>query len=86
MQTQTSLEAYKAMQPKIKTDHDKILSVLKKNEAFTYNEIAWLIGWFNPNKVSRRIPELIRLGKVDKMDKPRVCRRAGSLCNVYVLR
>ena len=78
-----SLEAYRDMQPKIKTDHDKILSVLKKDKSMTYNEIAWYLGWFNPNKASRRIPELVRLGKV-KLKEVRICKRAGSNCNAYV--
>lgn len=80
----TSLEAFREMQPKIKTDHDKILSVLKKNEPLTYTEIAWRLGWFNPNKVSRRMPELIRLGKA-KLKEVRKCSRAKSNCSAYVL-
>ena len=86
MQTQNpnSLEAYKNMQPKIKTDHDKILSVLKKDKPLTYNEIAWQLGWFNPNKVSRRIPELIRQGKVVSKGT-RKCTRAKSNCSTYAL-
>lgn len=80
----TSLEAYREMQPKIKTDHDKILSVLKKTEPLTYNEIAWRLGWFNPNKVSRRMPELIRLGKA-RLKEVRKCSRAKSNCSAYVL-
>ena len=81
---QTSLEAYAEFKPKIQTDHDKILSVLKKDKSLTYNEIAWMIGWFNPNKVSRRMPELIRLGKA-KLKEVRKCTRAKSNCSAYVL-
>lgn len=80
----TSLEAYRNMQPKIKTDHDKILSVLSKTKTLTYNEIAWQLGWFNPNKVSRRIPELIRQGKV-RLKEVRKCTRANSNCSAYTL-
>jgi DNA-binding Lrp family transcriptional regulator len=72
------------MQPKIKTDQDKILSVLKKNEPLTYNEIAWRLGWFNPNKASRRMPELVRLGKALKKGVKR-CSRAKSNCTAYIL-
>ena len=84
MQKQTSLEAYLTMQPKIKTDHDKILSVMRKDKPLTYNEIAWQLGWFNPNKVSRRLPELLRQGKV-KLKEVRKCSRANSNCSAYIL-
>jgi len=80
---QNSLDAYRTMQPKKKTDQDKILSVLKRNEALTYNEIAWRLGWFNSNKVSRRIPELVRLGKI-RVKEARQCSRAKSKCNAYI--
>ena len=79
----TSLEAYKNMQPKIKTDQDKILSVMSKTEPLTYNEIAWRLGWFNSNKASRRLPELLRLGKVVKKGV-KICTRAKSKCNSYI--
>ncbi len=82
MQT-TSLQAYKAMQPKIKTDQDKILNALSTNKSMTYNEIARYIGWFNPNKVSRRLPELLRLGKI-KLSEVRKCRVARSECRAYI--
>ena len=80
----TSLAAYSDMQPKIKTDHDKILSVMKNDESLTYNEIAWRIGWNNPVKAARRLPELLRLGKV-KLKEVKRCTRANSLCSAYVL-
>jgi len=78
----TSLEAYTNMQPKIKTDQDKILSVLGK-EPLTYNEIAWRLGWFNPNKVSRRLPELLRLNKV-RLVGVKKCSKAKSNCSAYI--
>ena len=100
-QNTNSIEAYNNMKPKIKTDHDLILSVLKKDEPLTYCEIAYRVykkmlldsnpeislkafSWKNPNKVSRRIPELKRLSKV-KLCKSRKCSIAGSNCSTYVL-
>lgn len=83
MHAQTSLEAYQNMQPKIKTDHDKILAALKPNKGMTYNEIARYIGWYNPVKVARRIPELLRDGKIRKLEV-RKCTIAKSNCNTYV--
>ena len=79
----TSLEAYRNMQPKIKTDHDKILDTLSRTNPLTYNEIAWRLGWFNPNKASRRLPELLRLGKVIKTGV-KMCSRAKSNCSAYI--
>ena len=83
MQPQTSLEAYKAMQPKIRTDHQLILSKLCKNKGFTYNEIAQMLGWLNPNKASRRLPELVRLGLV-KVKDVRRCMVAQTNCRTYI--
>ena len=79
----TSLEAYNNMQPKIKTDHQLILSKLCKNKGFTYNEIAQMLGWKNPNKASRRLPELVRLGLVE-VKGVRRCMVAESNCRTYV--
>tara|TARA_R110001606_G_scaffold398055_1_gene576202 strand:- start:9771 stop:10028 length:258 start_codon:yes stop_codon:yes gene_type:complete len=79
----TSLEAYENKKPKIKNDHQRILFMMSKKEDFTYNEIAKMLGWSNPNKVSRRIPELIREGKV-KVKEVRKCTVAGSNCNSYL--
>ena len=83
MQPQTSLEAYKNMQPKIKTDQDKILSVLSSTNPLTYNEIAHSLGWFNPNKASRRLPELLRLGKVVKSGVKK-CTKVNSNYSAYL--
>lgn len=80
----TSLEAYQKKKPTIKTDHDKILSVMSKTKDLTYNEIAWRLGWFNPNKASRRMSELLRLGKI-KVSQIRKCTKAKSHCKSYVL-
>ena len=52
-----------------------------KKEDFTYNEIAKMLGWSNPNKVSRRIPELIKEGKV----KVKEVRKMNNWLKVIVI-
>ena len=49
-------------------DKMQILNVLSKcSTSQTYAEIAFLCGWwYNPNKSSRRLPELLREGKITK--------------------
>jgi len=82
---QTSLLAYELMQPKIPTDQNSILSVLEFNSNLTYHEIAALLRFRNPNKVSRRIPELIRLNKVE-ISGTKICPIAKSVCSMYKLK
>jgi hypothetical protein len=84
-QQQTSLEAYKLMQSKIPNDHEAILAVLEINSDLTYCEIAKLLRWLNPNKVSRRMPELIRLEKVESSGT-KICPIAKSRCTTYKLK
>ena len=79
----TSLQAYKAMQPKIKTDHDRILSVLSLNRGFTYNEIAKLLNWDNPVKVARRLPELVRMNLI-AIKEVRKCQIVNNNCSSYI--
>lgn len=79
----TSLQAYTNMLPKIKTDHEKILSVLSKKQPLTYNEISKLLKWHQPVKVARRLPELLRLGLIKKSEQ-RKCSIAKSNCNTYI--
>ena len=43
MQNKNSLEAFENIKPKIPTDHDLILSVLKKDKDATYKEIGYMI-------------------------------------------
>ena len=99
---QTSLEAFTKMKPKIPTDQDLILSVLKRNESLTYKEIGQRVykklllnlnpnaklkayAWkYDPNKVSRRLPELVRLKRV-KINGSRKCTLAKSNCSTYIL-
>lgn len=94
----TSLEAYKNMKPKIPTDHELILAVLSDEKEMTYNEIAkevrislyaqnktlQLQSWINPNKVSRRMKELVNKKKV-MVSEPRLCTIVKSRCKTYLL-
>ena len=94
----TSQLAYENIKPKIPTDHSLILSVLKKDEAFTYKEIGYLVykklllnsetklkafAWkLDPNKVSRRLKELVLQGKIKVLEQ-RKCSQAKSM--IYLL-
>ena len=93
-----SLEAYENMKPKIPTDHELILSVLS-DEPLTYKEIGYKVykklllngetrlkafAWkHDPNKVSRRTKELLRMEKI-KIKETRKCTIAGSKCYAYI--
>lgn len=79
----TSILAYENKKPTIKNDHDRILLKLSSNRGYTYNEIAKFLNWSNPNKVSRRLPELLRLKKI-QIKEIRKCTIAGSMCKSYV--
>ncbi|WP_299116885.1 hypothetical protein [uncultured Winogradskyella sp.] len=96
----TSHLAYENKKPTIPRDHDLILSVLSKKQGFTYKEIGYAVykklllnietktkafAWkYDPNKVSRRLKELVRSGKIEVLEQ-RKCTRAKSMCNSYVL-
>ena len=94
----TSLEAYENMKPKIPNDHLVILSVLDDKKPLTYNEIAKdirvkyqlqsktieALKWSNPNKVSRRMKELVEAKKVEVCE-PRICTIVKSNCKTYRL-
>ena len=95
----TSHLAYENKKPTIPRDQDLILSVLKKDSAATYKEISYMVykkllldnktrlsafAWkYDPNKVSRRLKELVRENKI-KVLEVRKCTRAKSMCNSYV--
>lgn len=81
--SQTSKEAYLNKKPTISSDQEKILSKMDENKGFTYNELSDMLGWTNPNKVSRRMSELVRKNKV-KIKEVRKCNIAKSNCNSYV--
>lgn len=81
----TSKEAYiEAIKSgTIVNDRTKIYNVLKSSEkALTYTEIAAKLNWYNPNKVSRRMKELVELGLI--VEKPaRKCEVVNSNCTTY---
>lgn len=99
MNQKTSLEACKNMQPKIPSDHELILAVLSYEKDSTYHEIAKAVrlklyneknifraqAWINPNKVSRRLPELVRLEKIIESEV-RECSIVKSKCKTYLLK
>lgn len=65
------------------SDSKKILSVLNENIGLTYQEISTILNWRNPNKVSRRMKELVSSGKALEL-KPRICSIGKSLCTAYI--
>ena len=81
MQT-TSLEAYNKIKPLRNKDYKAILVALKSYPKITYNEIALILQWQNPNKVSRRTSEMIKLNLIDKVGE-RICTIAKSKCSIY---
>lgn len=97
--TATSREAYENKKPTIQTDQDLILSVLLKDKGKTYHEISLAVykklllnintkidayAWkYNPNKVSRRLKELISKKRIKVLEE-RKCTLAKSTCQSYV--
>ena len=81
MQT-TSLEAYNKIKPLRNKDYKAILTALSYGTEKTYNEIAYVLQWKNPNKVSRRTSEMIKLNLIDKVGE-RICTIAKSKCSIY---
>lgn len=96
---ETSREAYKNMQPKIPSDQELILSVLSYENDMTYNEISKAVrlklyneektfeaqSWVNPNKVSRRMKELLESKKIIS-GEVRECSIVKSKCKTYLLK
>lgn len=96
----TSLIAYENKKPTIPNDHELILSVMDNDIALTYKEIGYLVykkllldsktrlnafAWkYDPNKVSRRLKELVLAKKIE-IKEQRKCTRAKSMCNSYLL-
>lgn len=95
----TSKLAYENKKPSIPRDQDLILSVLKTDKGSTYKEIGYMVykkllldsktrlkafAWkYDPNKVSRRLKEMITQGKIAVLEI-RKCTRANSQCNSYI--
>lgn len=82
---QTSMLAFQNFTAEKKQkDHNLILESLEFNPDVTYHQIARVLNWSNPNKVSRRMPELVLAGKVEISGK-KICPIAKSLCSTYKL-
>jgi hypothetical protein len=85
---QTSIEAYleKITNGTIENDYARIYRTLKQlGKPLTYCEIALWLGWGNPNKASRRMAEMVRVGLIEEND-PRICSIAGTRCTTYVIK
>lgn len=82
---QTSLDAYRLMQPKMPIDREAILEVLKINDNLTYHEIARILRWNDPSKASRRMPELVRMNLVESSGE-KICSVAKSRCTTYKIK
>lgn len=81
----TSLEAHQNAINFKENHYAKIINVLKQfNKGLTYKEIAKYIGWSDPNKVSRRMNELVNKGQVS-VSETRKCSIAKSNCQTYLL-
>ena len=84
----TSIEAYrnKVMSGTIDNDYVKIYDLLRSRERaeLTYCEIAYLLHWSNPNKVSRRTKEMVEIGLIEEREQ-RICTIAGSKCSTYTV-
>ena len=83
----TSKEAYtEAIRSgTIQNDYTKIYNVLRfADKPLTYTEIASKLNWYNPNKVSRRMSELVKLGLIIE-EKPRKCSIVNSNCTTYLI-
>jgi UDP-N-acetylenolpyruvoylglucosamine reductase len=78
----TSREALLAKQDTKETDYNYILNSLSLSNGKTYLEIAFSLNWSNPNKVSKRMCELVRLKKVIELE-PRICSIGKRRCTVY---
>lgn len=81
---QTSLEAFEKIKPKRPNHHKLILEVFNELTTATYREIAIESG-LEHHAVARRLPELVRQGKLVECGKRR-CQLAKSSCTVYKLK
>lgn len=79
---QTSLMAYKQIQPKISHRKRLILGVLKQSEGMTGYEIARELGFYDPNTVRPRLNELYKEGIIIDICI-RVCSITGKKAKVW---
>ncbi len=64
------------------TQHAMVLQTLNEHPNSTYRELSKFAKYFEPTLFSRRLPELVRKGKVVRRD-PRICTVGGQLCTVW---
>jgi len=79
---QTSLLAYREIEPKIPTAQHVILHLLEMSiRPLSNSEIAKHLGW-SINRVTPRVNELVKKGKVEDAGK-RKCTVTGKLVHVW---
>ncbi len=64
------------------TQHQLVLKTLEEHPNSTYRELTKYAKYFECTLFSRRLPELVRKGKVVRRD-PRICTVGGRLCTVW---
>jgi len=77
----TSKAAAVAVLPRIGDLQAKVLEVVRANPGRTRNELAAVMGW-HPSEVSKRLPELERVGLV-RRGAERDCNVTGRSCAVW---
>lgn len=78
---QTSVQAAVAILPRLGELQTKVLDAVRANPNRTRNELAGLMGW-HPSEVSKRLPELERLGLVSRGPE-RPCAVTGKACATW---
>lgn len=81
----TSNEAWNSMKgDPINTHHQKILEALQKHGEGIYEEIAGWCGFGDKNMISRRLLELLNLGKIEKTERTKNT-SSGRKAFIYTL-
>jgi hypothetical protein len=70
------------MKDRSPTDCDCIMAALKRYNGATYLEIATMLGWANPNKASRRLPEM-RTDRLVVNGEDRACSISGNIMQTW---
>lgn len=81
----TSNQAHISMIPVIPSHHQKILDALQKNGEGIYEEIAGWCGFSDKNMISRRLLELLNLGKIEKTERTKNT-SSGRKAFIYCLK
>lgn len=82
---QTSKEAFKDIQPKVKTRHTEILNALESLGEATDSEIAFFLGKEDPNYVRPRRWELVNELKLVCYSRKRTCRISRKMVLAWKL-